>query len=293
MGVWDEIAASIGANTETPFELASCRSLGGGCISQAYHLRGRDGRAFFVKLNDARHQAMFSAEAAGLAAIAATRTLRVPIPLAQGHCGTQAYLVLEYLDIGGRGSDVRLGRELAAMHRNTAQWYGFAHDNFIGATLQPNGWMDEWIAFWRERRLGHQLRLAAHHGYGGRLQPLGERLLEALPAFFKGYNPPPSLLHGDLWGGNHGFLTNGCPVIFDPAAYYGDRECDLAMTELFGGYGSGFYDAYREAWPLAPGFPVRRELYNLYHVLNHANLFGDSYAHQAEEMMGRLLAEAS
>jgi len=171
--------------------------------------------------------------------------------------------------------------------------FGFAHDNYIGTTPQPNGWPNEsrtsWIDFWRERRLGFQLRLAAQNGYGGQLQTLGEKLLDALPAFFAGYTPQPSLLHGDLWSGNHAFLEDGTPVIFDPAPYYGDRECDLAMTELFGGYPADFYTAYHAAYPLDSGYAVRKDLYNLYHVLNHANLFGEGYARQAEQMMQRLL----
>ncbi len=125
------------------------------------------------------------------------------------------------------------------------------------------------------------------------LQRLGEKLMDTLPAFFAGYTPQPSLLHGDLWSGNHAFLADGTPVIFDPAAYYGDRECDLAMTELFGGYSAEFYAAYRAAYPLDAGYATRRDLYNLYHILNHANLFGGGYTRQAEQMMQRLLAVAN
>ncbi len=145
------------------------------------------------------------------------------------------------------------------------------------------------MTFWRERRLGFQLQLAAENGYRGQLQRLGDKLLDAMPAFFDGYAPQPSLLHGDLWGGNHAYLADGTPVIFDPAPWYGDRECDLAMTELFGGYGADFYDAYRASYPLDAGYAVRKELYNLYHILNHLNLFGGGYARQAEQMMQRLL----
>ncbi|MGB8408842.1 MAG: fructosamine kinase family protein, partial [Gallionella sp.] len=170
--------------------------------------------------------------------------------------------------------------------------FGFDHDNFIGTTPQPNGWKNNWIDFWRENRLGFQLRLAAQNGYGGQLQDLGVRLLDALPVFFNSYTPQPSLLHGDLWGGNHAYLPDGTPVIFDPATYYGDRECDLAMTELFGGYSAEFYAAYRAAYPPDAGYAVRRDLYNLYHVLNHANLFGGGYARQAEQMMQKLLASS-
>jgi fructosamine-3-kinase len=291
MSDWAAISASIAAATGQPFQHASHAAVGGGCINQTYRLRGRDDREFFVKLNDARHHEMFVAEAAGLEAIAATGTVRVPQPVTHGLCDAQSFLVLEYLDLQGRGNAARLGEQLAAMHRCVSSRFGFPQDNFLGTTPQPNGWTDGWIAFWRERRLGYQLRLAAENGHGGNLQKLGERLMDGLPLFFDGYAPQPSLLHGDLWGGNHGYLSDGMPAIFDPACYYGDRECDLAMTELFGGYGADFHAAYRASWLLDAGYAVRRELYNLYHILNHANLFGGGYARQAEGTMQKLLAE--
>ncbi|OGS92814.1 MAG: hypothetical protein A2061_03685 [Gallionellales bacterium GWA2_59_43] len=296
---WAAISAAIAATTGQPFQHAGHDPVGGGCINQAYRLRGRDGRDFFVKLNDAGHDAIpstwlrtgFAAEASGLEAIAATHTVRVPQPVVHGCGGTQSFLVLEYLDMNGRGRAAQLGVQLAAMHRSVAEQFGFPHDNFLGATPQPNGWTDDWVAFWRERRLGYQLHLAKQNGYGGKLQTLGATLMDTLPAFFDGYAPQPSLLHGDLWGGNHAYLVDGTPVIFDPASYYGDRECDLAMTELFGGYAADFYVAYRASYPLDAGYAVRKELYNLYHILNHANLFGGGYARQAEGMMQHLLIE--
>lgn len=286
------LATAIGDATHHAFAVRSATPVGGGDINEAYRLDGADGTRYFLKLNDARHHAMFAAEAACLNAIATTATLRVPRPIAHGVATGQSYLVLEHLELGGRGNGRLLGEQLAALHRCSNQRFGFAQDNFIGTTAQPNGWKDDWIAFWRERRLGHQLRLAERNGFGCELQQLGGRLIDALPAFFD-HMPRPSLLHGDLWGGNHGFLEDGTPVVFDPAAYYGDRECDLAMTELFGGYGADFYAAYRATWPLDSGYTIRRELYNLYHILNHANLFGGGYARQAEGTIRRLLAEVS
>ncbi|GAB1235628.1 fructosamine kinase family protein [Ferrigenium sp. UT5] len=226
--------------------------------------------------------------------------MRVPQVIAHGVADDHSYLLLEYLALNSRGDAGALGEKLAALHRNTADRFGFAQDNFIGSTPQPNGWTDDWTTFWREQRLGFQLRLAAQNGYGGTLQSAGEKLLQRLPAFFAGYTPQPALLHGDLWGGNHAFLADGTPVIFDPAAYYGDRECDLAMTELFGGYPAEYYAAYQAVWPLDAGYAIRRDLYNLYHLLNHANLFGGEggdrlrvtgYAKQAEQMIARLLAQ--
>jgi fructosamine-3-kinase len=288
---WDAIAAAISSATQQPFQLGDYAAASGGCINQTYRIRGLDHQQFFIKLNAADKHAMFVAEAEGLNTIAVTNTIRVPRPISHGIVNGQSYLVLEHLELSSRGDAKLLGEQLAALHRCSAKQFGLAQDNFIGTTPQPNTWTDDWVTFWRERRLGFQLRLAAQNGYGGQLQILGEKLLDVLPAFFGGYTPPSALLHGDLWSGNHAFLSDGTPTIFDPATYYGDRECDLAMTELFGGYPADFYAAYRATFPLNEGYTTRRDLYNLYHILNHANLFGGGYARQAQQMMQRLLAE--
>ncbi|MGA7802018.1 MAG: fructosamine kinase family protein [Gammaproteobacteria bacterium] len=292
MTVWQAIADSIAAATGDKVIPGTPDGVGGGCINRAVRLAGSV-RDYFVKLNAASRLEMFEAEAAGLDAIARSETLRVPRPLCWGIEGGSAYLVLEYIPFGGgtpAGLDA-LGRGLAAMHRVSRDSFGWERDNTIGSTPQINTPHRDWPVFWRERRLRYQLQLAASNGYGGRLQRDGERLLEAFPALFDGYRPPPSLLHGDLWSGNYAMDSVGEPVIFDPAVYYGDREADLAMTELFGGFGSRFYAAYGEAWPLDPGYGVRKRLYNLYHVLNHANLFGAGYASQAQHLIDSLLAE--
>lgn len=290
MTTWDLVARAISAATDSNFSLAEASPVSGGDINESYRLIGHDERCFFLKLNNAASTDLFAAEAAGLAAIAETETIRVPHVIAHGKAGKHSFLVLEHLDIGGSGSSRLLGERLALLHHNAAPQFGFRQNNYIGITPQSNDWTDDWISFWSGQRLGRQLQLAARSGFDGTLLELGSELLEVLPAFFAGYTPQPSLLHGDLWSGNHGFLNDGAPVIFDPAAYYGDRECDLAITELFGGYSADFYAAYRSAWPLDPGYTTRRELYNLYHILNHANMFGSSYVRQAERMMQHLLA---
>ena len=177
------------------------------------------------------------------------------------------------------------------MHRVTRERFGWDTDNTIGSTLQINTCEHDWVDFWRTQRLQFQLQLAAENGHGGRLQSQGEKLLDAFPALFVGYSPPASLLHGDLWSGNYAFNRSGEPVIYDPAVYYGDREADLAMTELFGGFGADFYAAYRANYPLDAGYGVRKTLYNLYHILNHLNIFGEGYRSQAYRMMDALLAE--
>ena len=292
MTIWHTITAAIHTTTGRPFALHRATPAAGGSINRTFCLDGTDGSCYFLKLNAAHRHAIFVAEIYGLETIAATATLHVPLPVAHGMTMQQSYLVLEHLEhleLQPRGDAKLLGEQLAALHRCSAPRFGFAHDNFLGTTPQPNGWQDDWMTFWREQRLGHQLRLAAAKGHATELQHLGEQLLDALPALFVGHSPQPSLLHGDLWSGNHAYLADGTPTIFDPSAYYGDRECDIAMTELFGGYPADFYAAYRATWPLDDGYDKRRDLYNLYHILNHANLFGGGYVRQAAEMMRELL----
>ncbi len=289
--VWDDIAAAIRAETGVAFSVERKISIGGGCINTAYRIDGC-GQRYFVKLNDRAKAAMFAAEAAGLCEIAQTQVLRVPHPICQGVNAGQAWLVLEYIELSRShaGSMRELGAGLARMHESTAPRFGWHRDNTIGATPQINTQNGDWIAFWRDHRLGYQLQLAAANGHGGRLQKNGERLLAGMTALFASHKPRPSLLHGDLWGGNIGFTSDGKPLLFDPAVYYGDREADLAMTKLFGGFSADFYAAYRECAPVDAGYSVRKHLYNLYHILNHLNLFGAGYLAQAENMIDRLLA---
>jgi fructosamine-3-kinase len=292
------VARAITDATEVHFELAAVDPVGGGCIHTALRLRGgtSDGaRSYFVKMNEAARAAMFEAEADGLAALRKAGAVRVPEVVTRGEDGERAWLALEWLELASLtpASGARLGTALAALHAVPQQKFGWARDNYIGATPQVNGWSDEWLPFWRDRRLVSQLRLAAHNRLPSRMIDRGERLATDIEAFFRTHRPAPSLLHGDLWGGNAAALPDGTPVLFDPAVYVGDREADLAMTELFGGFPPDFHAAYRAALPLDDGYRVRRDLYNLYHVLNHANLFAGAYVGQAAEMIGRLLAEIS
>jgi len=288
---WKAIAADIGSSSGQRFDPGTPRSVGGGCINRAYCL-GSGTRSYFVKLNGADRLPMFEAEAEGLREMADTHTIRVPLPLCTGTTDGHSYIAMEHLALGGyrSGSAREAGLQLAAMHRSSRSEFGWDRDNTIGSTPQPNSSGQDWIEFWGRYRLGFQLDLAARNGYRGQFQDQGERLLGALPALID-HDPTPSLIHGDLWGGNLGFDTDGHPVIFDPAVYYGDREADVAMTELFGGFGGDFYAAYNEAWALDPGYGTRKLLYNLYHILNHLNLFGTGYLGQAQGMMDRLLSE--
>lgn len=284
------IEAAIAGATGADFKISSSRAVGGGCINQARLVEG-GGRRYFVKTNSAGLADMFEAEAQGLAELEAARALRVPHPVACGVSAEASFLILEYLQLDGSGDWAELGRGLARQHEKTAASFGWVRDNTIGSSPQVNTPASDWPGFWREQRLGFQLALAENNCLGGNLQRLGHELLPRLGGLFPGYRPVPSLLHGDLWSGNAAFTTAGEAVVFDPAVYYGDREADLAMTELFGGFDTRFYAAYREAWPLDPGYSVRKLLYNLYHVLNHANLFGGGYVSQSAGMMQRLLAE--
>ena len=256
---WAALQQCLHAQGETGFSADSVRSVAGGSIIQAYVVEG-DGRSYFVKLNAAGLGDMFAAEAEGLRELAAARAIRVPRVIGWGECVGHAYLVLEYLPLQGRGDARKLGEQLAALHRVCAERYGWWRDNTIGATPQDNTRTDDWVEFWRR-----QIQLIAQ--------------------------TPASLLHGDLWSGNQAYDGEGEPVIFDPAVYYGDRETDLAMTELFGAFPADFYAAYEDQYPLDPDYRVRKTVYNLYHVINHLNLFGRGYLAQAEDMIDRLLAQ--
>ena len=289
--MWTEIAQQISQATGQAFEIADRSSVSGGCINQAYRISNGAGQSYFLKVNSAGAEAMFAAEALGLKQMAAAQAIRVPRPVCHGSTSSNSFIVMEDLDLSGRGGSeswAEMGRQLARMHRLAISDKGFGWDrnNTIGDTPQINDWTQGWADFWIEHRIGYQLKLAARRG--GRFEK-GDRLLDQIPMLLDGHEPKPSLVHGDLWSGNAAVTSNGEPVIFDPAAYYGDREVDLAMTELFGAFPVAFYQAYEETWPLAPGYKQRKILYNLYHILNHFNLFGGGYASQANQMIDQLL----
>ncbi|MDJ0812091.1 MAG: fructosamine kinase family protein [Woeseiaceae bacterium] len=233
---------------------------------------------------------MFEAEADGLNELRAAGEVRVPEVIDVGVLNGQAYIDIEKLELEPTNRDIeqRFGEQLAALHRHTQEQYGWFRDNTIGLTPQYNELTNDWIGFFRRHRLGYQLELAASNGYGAEVADLGERLAAKLPSLFEGYTPEASLLHGDLWGGNWGAVA-GEPVMFDPAVYFGDRETDIAMTMVFGGFGRAFYEAYELSWPMAAGHEQRLKLYQLYHILNHLNLFGRSYLGRAIDLMRSLL----
>lgn len=289
---WEEIAQHISDAVQDDFQINRQRSIGGGSINDAYVI-DNGSQQYFVKLNSPHQEDMFAAEAEGLIELNKADAIKVPKPLCWGSTSSSSYIVMDFIEEGNSTSQSqrKLGQQLAEMHRYTSKTFGWHRNNTIGSTPQPNQIANDWIDFFKMQRLGFQLDLAAQKGYGGRLQKDGEKLLSKLECFFYSYTPQASLLHGDLWSGNYTFDTHGDPVIFDPAVYYGDREADIAMTELFGGFGPDFYAAYNDNHPLDSDYQTRKTLYNLYHIINHLNLFGSGYLSQAEGMISRLLSE--
>ncbi len=290
MNPLEQITRQLADHLGTALQYKQHQSLYGGDINQSFLLKTNQD-PFFIKLNKASRLAMFKAEAAALEEMARSHTLRVPQPLLAGTVDNQAFLVMEYIEMGGSSaaSEEALGQQLAAMHQVARDQFGWTRDNTIGSTRQINTQETDWTTFWREHRIAPQLHWAGNHT----LSQKGEQLLDRLETLFDDHHPTPSLLHGDLWGGNWSTARSGEPVIYDPALYYGDREADLAMTELFGGFSTRFYNAYNEAWPLEEGYSWRKRLYNLYHILNHYNLFGGGYGRQAEQTIDHLLNIAS
>ncbi|MEM8637936.1 MAG: fructosamine kinase family protein [Cyanobacteria bacterium P01_G01_bin.54] len=286
--MWNAIAAQIQTQTGQPFTIQNRRSVSGGCINQGYAISDGD-RTYFVKTNSPGQREMFIAERLGLQQMAQTQTIRVPQPILDGATEDCSFIVLEWLELG-RGVDAswqQMGRNLAALHRDRgSDQFGWDLNNTIGSTPQINTWTDGWADFFAEQRIGYQLRLAKRRGGDF---PETQRVVDRVKEILAAHQPQPSLVHGDLWSGNAACNSDGEPIIFDPAAYWGDREVDLAMTELFGGFPAAFYRGYEATWPLDAGYGQRKSLYNLYHILNHFNLFGGGYGSQASQMLNQIL----
>jgi fructosamine-3-kinase len=286
--MWTQIAQHIAQVIKTPFEIEKNRPVSGGCINQGYSVMGKGG-IYFVKINEASKIAMFEAEALGLEQIFATRSIRVPRPICWGKTDRSSYLVMEWLEFGTGSSQAweKMGQNLARLHQvPVSDYFGWERDNTIGSTPQINQLTENWADFFVEYRIGYQLRLAKQRG--GNL-PDEDQVLPTIREILRDHHPNPSLVHGDLWSGNAAITVAGEPVILDPATYWGDREVDMAMTELFGGFSAAFYRGYNEVFPLDEGYQKRKTLYNLYHILNHFNLFGGGYASQANRMLQQIL----
>ncbi len=265
-------------------EVVGQRAASGGCINQGRHLETQAGRRFFLKTNPAAPAQMFEREAEGLAALAVPGGPRLPAVLLVG----DDFLLLEDLQPARARPDYweRFGAALANLHLQTSPCFGFAHDNYIGSTPQPNPWVEDGFSFFAEHRLLFQARLAQRQGLLSLADlKAAERLAARLPDLIP--MQPASLLHGDLWSGNAITDEQGCPAVIDPAAYFGWAEAELAMTTLFGAFPERFYQAYVQQRPLAPGYRQRFAIYNLYHLLNHLNLFGSGYYPEVSAILGR------
>ncbi len=288
--VWEQIASEIAKATGREFVICDRQLVGGGSINETYAISGSH-QQYFLKLNGPNQSDMFAAEALGLQHMHRTQTIRVPVPICWGETEHRSYLVMEYLDLSSRGDSTawnRMGRQLAAMHRtDVGDRFGWQRDNTIGSTPQRNPWTENWADFFAEHRIGSQVRLGRRRGGDF---PKPEAAIAVVWEFLRDRQPKPSLVHGDLWSGNAAITRDGEPVILDPAAYYGDREVDLAMTEMFGSFPASFYEGYEAEWAIDSGYQQRKEIYNLYHVLNHFNLFGGGYGYQANRIFDRLFA---
>ncbi|WP_168204311.1 fructosamine kinase family protein [Aliikangiella coralliicola] len=300
MDLWQHIRLSISQAIDDDLQLVQHSPVSGGDINQAYRLETSKS-TFFIKLNRAELLEMFVAEANGLECMAATKTIKVPSVITSGEYSNQSFLVLEHLHLGGLQNIGKFAVELAELHRCSNANFGFSSDNYIGSTPQSNQQSDNWLEFYAEQRIGFQLSMLSKKGASSRLLEKGKAVQKNIAQFFDDYLPTPALIHGDLWQGNYGYMRGnsgqysnaeshtGRPVIYDPACYFADHEAELAMLELFGNPGEVFFREYHQVFPIDRGYPVRRTLYNLYHILNHVNLFGGGYENQAERMMDELL----
>ena len=271
------VASALG----TSQQIASTRSCSGGCIHQAEIVTLTDGRELFVK-SSCGDGDPFVKEAEGLAAIAKTQTIRTPEVITIGPLDDNEFcLVLEAISSASPPKNFwhDFGQQLAELHRSgRSSQFGWSSDNYLGSTAQPNQPCSDWCQFWAEQRLGFQIGLAQHAGLAtSELQRQVDRVIERLDQLIGEPTDPPSLLHGDLWSGNYLVGSSGEPVLIDPAVYYGRREAELAMPLLFGGFPDAFYAGYHSSWPLADGWRQRTNVYKLYHLLNHLNLFGASF----------------
>ncbi len=275
---------------KTGQSIISSRQASGGSINQAALVELQNSGTSFLKWNTTADPDLFVKEVKGLDLLRAAGTdLVVPKVIDQDtYSNNIGYLLLEYIEEGSAGatSSEHFGRELARQHKNTKKQFGLDHNNYIGKLPQSNSWHDEWTDFFIDERMEPQLKMALDagklsSGISSSFKSMYSKLSKIFP------DEPPSLLHGDLWGGNYFFDSGGMATIYDPAVYYGNREIEIAFTHMFGGFSSDFYNAYNEAWSLHPGFKDRKDIYNLYPLLVHTNLFGGHYGRQVESIVRR------
>ncbi len=286
--MWKIIEKAIVEATNKPFIIKEKQRVTGGDINTAFLLSDQDS-SYFIKLNEKQHSALFEAESYSLNQISQQTDLRCPEVICSGQTMDKSFLVLEALSFITPNDDdwKSLGKAIAKMHKDTQHGqYGWQDDNYIGLNLQANKWSSNWSTFFAEQRIGWQLQLLNEKSISlGNIEHITTVCHDALLH----HHVTPCLVHGDLWQGNVGFTTDG-PCVFDPACYYGDREADIAMTELFGHFPAPFYQGYQEDYPLPKHYEERKQVYNLYHMLNHANLFGGVYIEQSKAILQRLLS---
>ncbi len=288
---WQEIKVGISAAKKYNFEPVRCLLLSSGITGETFRLQTKS-ESIFLKLIDINRSPILYSEAEGLKAISNTNTLKTPRIFAKGESADFSWLALEFISLRSPNTScaIEMGEGLAAMHQYQNDFHGWHSDNWIGANKQRNSFSNDWPNFFKEFRLLPQLNQALDNNLDTSVFDSGELLVEEISKLFTNYYPTPSLLHGDLWTGNWASDPEGNPIVFDPACYYGDRETDIAMTELFAGFREDFYDAYNSVNPIDKGYVERKSVYNLYHILNHFNIFGVSYQQQASDLIQKSLS---
>ena len=287
--MWQAISQQLSDTLMFEYQITEKVKLSGGEISESYMINDGEQR-YFVKLNDRDFLANFEVEAESLHLLRETSTLFVPEVVLVGKTKTHSFIILNYLPtkpLEDADNSFKFGEQLARLHLwGEQKEFGFDTDNYIGSTLQPNQWHKKWCVFFAEQRIGWQLQLLKEKGVS--LVDIDD-FIDVVKQLLSHHAPQPSLLHGDLWNGNVA-LTPAGPICYDPSCYWGDRECDLAMTELFGGFQPDFYQGYESVAPLPAGYEERKDIYNLYHVLNHCNLFGGHYLEQAQSIIKKIIS---
>ena len=284
--MWQNIEQAITCEVGDFFSIKEKVSISTGDINYTYKINNGKDR-YFVKLNDKNHLSHFEAEAYSLQQLKITQKTHCPDVIALGTTSDKSFIVLNFIDFCRDNSELwyQLGEQLALLHKSSTHGqFGWQHDNYLGNNLQPNNWQSNWRTFYAEQRIGWQLQLLSEQSiFIGDI----DHIINLCHQGLLHHHFTPCLVHGDLWRGNIGFCNKG-PVLFAPACYYADREVDIAMTELFGEFPAAFYQGYQAVYPLTEGYERRRDIYNFYHVLNHANLFGGIYIEQAKALLGRL-----
>lgn len=294
---WDEFIETFGPKINISGPISDIKSVHGGCINETYSFAAKPNqKKYFLKLNDPDLAWMFEAEFDALLqiheSIGNNAIIKCPKPILSGESGGHSFLLLEHIDFSkgpGRSNDYfALGKGLAELHAIDRGHFGWHRDNTIGSTPQPNPKSMDWIQFWSTHRLEHQARLAYNSGF--RIDNL-DWIIPRTDELFQDYLPVPSLIHGDLWSGNAGFDKNGKPVIFDPASYFADREAEFGIIHMFGGFPDPFFHGYDSVLKRRDDFSRRKALYQIYHELNHLNLFGSSYLSSVQSSVNQIKNE--